>query len=687
MLVLPTLPPMHRGVVGILDAALLVGLLFPALHLLMFRPLLQGLAGLDRLNQGLTAEVAEHQRDVEALQEAERVAAERATQLESAVEENRLLLAAMEQAHEAIVITDVKGNIEYANPAFTRITGYPREEALGRTPSLLKSGRHSETFYQEMWATILAGRVWQGEIVNRRKDGSLYGEDMSIAPVRSESGEITHFIAMKQDNTERQRVAQDLQASEQQYRLLFESNPHPMFVYDTETLTFMAVNAQTILTYGYSREEFLGMTIKDLRPLEEVPRLLKVVMSIGKGLGHSSGWQHRKKDGRLIEVEITSDAIDFKGRPARLVLAYDTTERRLAEQEQARLRAVIENAAAEWHQTFDTMEDAVVIVDLEGQILRLNRAARDAIGGSYASALGRRLAELGPGPWARAAALAAEAVAGGQAAPCQVWDGSLGRWWDLRVIGMPATSGGRVILVARDVTHTMELQESLRRSATMAAMGSLVAGVAHEVRNPLFAISVNVDALQAIEVNPDLAEILSALRREVKRLSVLMEELIAYGKPVTAVLSEGPLEGALDLALQACAGLVSSTGVPVRSTVARGTWVLQMSRDRMAQVFENLFRNALQHAPPGSAVTVEAEGFRKHGDSWVRFRVSDQGPGFRPSDLPRVFEPFFSRRRGGTGLGLAIVQRIVEEHGGGTYALNRDEGGAVMVVELPCVER
>jgi signal transduction histidine kinase len=218
-------------------------------------------------------------------------------------------------------------------------------------------------------------------------------------------------------------------------------------------------------------------------------------------------------------------------------------------------------------------------------------------------------------------------------------------------------------------------------------MGSLVAGVAHEVRNPLFAISVNVDALQEIETNPDLDEILGALRREVKRLGVLMEDLITYGKPATTAPMEGPLEATLDLALQACAPLVSSTGVAILSTVERGTWVLRMNRDRMAQVFENLFRNALQLAPPGSTVTVEAEGFLKHGDCWVRCRVSDQGPGFRPSDLPRIFEPFFSRRRGGTGLGLAIVQRIVEEHGGAVCALNRDEGGAVMVVELPCVER
>ncbi len=108
-----------------------------------------------------------------------------------------------------------------------------------------------------------------------------------------------------------------------------------------------------------------------------------------------------------------------------------------------------------------------------------------------------------------------------------------------------------------------------------------------------------------------------------------------------------------------------------------------MDRRRLTQVFQNLLDNAVRHAPPQSAVIVEAELMRVDGERWIDCRVRDAGPGFRPEDLPRIFEPFFTRRRGGTGLGLSIVQRIVEDHGGRIGAGNRAEGGAVVTVRLP----
>jgi PAS domain S-box-containing protein len=125
--------------------------------------------------------------------------------------ENTRLVTAIEQSAEAVVITNTRGEIEYVNPAFTRATGYKREEVLGRNPRILKSGRHDEEFYKKLWSTILAGQLWQGEIVNQRKDGSLYTEQMSIAPVRGAQGEVTHFIATKQDITERKILESQLQ--------------------------------------------------------------------------------------------------------------------------------------------------------------------------------------------------------------------------------------------------------------------------------------------------------------------------------------------------------------------------------------------------------------------------------------------------------------------------------------------
>jgi len=132
------------------------------------------------------------------------------TQHKQAEAEHARLVTAIEQSAEAVVITNTTGGIEYVNPAFTRITGYGREEVLGQNPRILKSDKQDPEFYQQLWATILNGQIWHGELINRRKDGSLYTEEMNIAPVRNQVGEITHFIATKQDVTEHKQLEQQL---------------------------------------------------------------------------------------------------------------------------------------------------------------------------------------------------------------------------------------------------------------------------------------------------------------------------------------------------------------------------------------------------------------------------------------------------------------------------------------------
>ncbi|MGA2747883.1 MAG: PAS domain S-box protein [Verrucomicrobiota bacterium] len=125
-------------------------------------------------------------------------------------EQLRLLSTAVESAVNGIVITDRQGHILWTNPAFTRLTGYTLEEAVGKNPRVLKSGKHPPEFYRQMWLTILRGEPWQGELVNRRKDGSLYSEEMAIAPVRASGADVTHFIAIKHDITARKRAEEAL---------------------------------------------------------------------------------------------------------------------------------------------------------------------------------------------------------------------------------------------------------------------------------------------------------------------------------------------------------------------------------------------------------------------------------------------------------------------------------------------
>ena len=139
---------------------------------------------------------------------------------------------ALEAAANGIVITNLEGRILWVNKAFTLITGYAAEEAIGGKPSLLKSGQHHDDFYREMWTTILRGEVWRGELCNRRKDGSLYTEDMTITPVPGADGEISHFIAIKQDITTRKQAELALRESEELFREMAETIDEVFWVFD-----------------------------------------------------------------------------------------------------------------------------------------------------------------------------------------------------------------------------------------------------------------------------------------------------------------------------------------------------------------------------------------------------------------------------------------------------------------------
>jgi len=120
--------------------------------------------------------------------------------IESEKEQDRLLVA-IEQAAESVFITDRHGTIQYVNPAFERLTGYSREDAIGQNPRILKSGKQDALFYKQMWDTLARGHAWKGRFINRKKDGSFYEADATISPVLDKSGNITHFVSMKRDVT------------------------------------------------------------------------------------------------------------------------------------------------------------------------------------------------------------------------------------------------------------------------------------------------------------------------------------------------------------------------------------------------------------------------------------------------------------------------------------------------------
>ncbi|HOW38972.1 MAG TPA: PocR ligand-binding domain-containing protein [Bacteroidales bacterium] len=173
---------------------------------------------------------------------------------------------------------------------------------------------------------------------------------------------ISDMAFQRMEQTELARIMTE---REQRYRLLFESNPHPMWVYDLETLQFLEVNEVAVRKYGYNRDEFLKLTLKDIRPEEDVVKLMENVKQIPDNLSFSGEWRHRNKNGEIFLVEIISHGLIFNKRPARLVLANDITRRKTAEETMTEQL----NELQRWHNLMLDREDR--IMDLKKEVNEL----------------------------------------------------------------------------------------------------------------------------------------------------------------------------------------------------------------------------------------------------------------------------------------------------------------------------
>jgi PAS domain S-box-containing protein len=241
----------------------------------------------------------------------------------------RNLWRAVEQSPASVVITDLEGRIEYVNPQFTRATGYTAAEVLGQNPRLLKSGRTSPRVYRDLWETITAGGVWQGELCNRRKDGTLFWENATISPVRDERGATTSYVAVKEDVTARRRAAEDLAKSEAYFRSIIENSRDVIAVLDSSGVGRYA-SPSVESTFGFKPEEIVGRSILEfLHPEDQAraaERLQSVVLASGGTQNLEVRFRHRDGSWRTISV-LGSRLPSEAGVSGVVINAWDITDR------------------------------------------------------------------------------------------------------------------------------------------------------------------------------------------------------------------------------------------------------------------------------------------------------------------------------------------------------------------------
>jgi PAS domain S-box-containing protein len=259
------------------------------------------------------------------------------TDRKQAEEEIRKLSRAVSQTSSLIIITDKEGCIEYVNPKFTEISGYPLEEVKGKNTRLFKSGVVPDLGYAEMWKSLNMGNEWRGEFHNRKKNGEFFWVSASISPIHNDENEITHFIAVEEDITEQKRMEETLQASETRYRGIFEGVKDAIFV---ESLTgeILDVNARACEMFGYSRQEMLLKTVDDLVP-EGHLAIIPGNSSTANLPDNPIETVNVRSSGETFPVEITTRLQEIGEETVMLVVVRDITERKRVEKalEQSKL--------------------------------------------------------------------------------------------------------------------------------------------------------------------------------------------------------------------------------------------------------------------------------------------------------------------------------------------------------------
>ncbi len=298
------------------------------------------------------------------------------TNRKQAEETTRKLCRAVEQCPETVVITDLAGNIEYVNPKFTQLTGYAQEEVLGMNLSILKSGQTPEHVYQQMWDTILAGREWRGEFCNQKKNGEIYWESASISPISNGNGIMTHFIAVKEDITERKQTEAMLRENEARFRSLFENMldgfAYCQMLYDQQDrpvdFVYLAVNDAFETLTGL--ENVIGRKASDVIPgiWETNPALLKTYGQVAQTGEPEKFILDLQPLAMWLSISVYSPARGF------FIAVFDNITDRIQSE------AVLRESEMRFRLAVEGIADEMWVCDRQGKMSMIHLAPQAALG-------------------------------------------------------------------------------------------------------------------------------------------------------------------------------------------------------------------------------------------------------------------------------------------------------------------
>ncbi|KOR29297.1 hypothetical protein TI03_02635 [Achromatium sp. WMS1] len=591
-------------------------------------------------------------------------------------EQLRKLSRAVEQSHSTIIITNLEANIEFVNPAFTHITGYSSDDVLGKNPRFLQSGRHSAEFYLEMWHTLTSDQVWQGELYNKRKDGSFYWELATISPVKDESGVTTHYLGVKEDITQRKLAEEALNTSEAKYRRLIEDlgDRFVVFSYMASNNQFTYVSTGITAITGLLPSQVIGATWQEIikcRP-EELAAIIKLNAQLVAGIINNTYYQiryhHLDGNERTLQISVhnvrntNGQVVAIEG------IAEDITEQKQIEAalriEQVHLYNIIEGANEGFWQ-----------LDSNKRTVRVNASLCNLLGYSKEEMLGSSPLDFVDAENRAIFLKQMNSIATSFQRSYEVTlltktGKPITTWFNATTLydedGKVESAFAFVTNMTRQKQYEQQLiQAKQAAEAANYAKSTFLANISHELRTPLNAIlgfaqillqnnTLSItqhNQITSIKRGGDyllmlINDILDLIKIETGRIALYPEEvdLKNFFQEIVFVFQEQAKQKGLNF------NYFTLTPLP---------YSLQIDPKRLRQVMVNLLGNAVKFTEKGTVALKVG-----YSNNQLHITIQDSGIGIDPSQYQEIFKPFTQTDKQrystqGTGLGLTIISRIL----------------------------
>jgi PAS domain S-box-containing protein len=613
------------------------------------------------------------------------------TERKKAEEELKKLSSAIEQSQVSVVITDPDGTIEYVNPKFCEVTGYRFDEAVGQNPRVLNAGLQGPEFYKDLWSTIKAGSVWQGEFANRKKTGEIFWENAVISPLRNSEDQITHFVAVKEDITERKKAEEALKNSEQRLSQIINFLPDPTFVIDNEG---------TVLTWNQAMEALTGVTAAKMLgkgnfeyalPFYGERRPILIDLAKNWDAKYESKYLSVKREGKNLisesyhpdvggkEVYLHGTAAliyDAAGAVAGAIESLrDVTEKKKADD-------LIRESEERLSNILKTTSEGFWLIDADDRTSDVNEAMCEILQRPREEIIGKSIKEFlddknikvireqeqADGEGKKALYEISISRPDGTSVPCLVNTARL-----LDADGNMIGSFG----MFTDITERKHMEDELIEAKHVAdeankAKGNFLANMSHEIRTPMNAVIGMTHLALKTDLTKKQRDYLIKIQSSANSLLGIINDILDFSKIEAGKLDMESIDFNLDEVLDNLANLVTVKAQEKKDLEVLFATAQNVPRFlvgdplRLGQILINLANNAVKFTDQGEIVVCTELLKRDDARVSLKFAVSDTGIGLNKEQAARLFQSFSqadtstTRKYGGTGLGLAISKRLVE---------------------------